>query len=46
VIVQSIEDELQRAVYILNNTAIKYNSKIVVDKTKAMAVKGKMTVRK
>jgi hypothetical protein len=28
VTVESTEDELQRAVYILNNTAIKYNSKI------------------
>jgi hypothetical protein len=33
--VENTEDKLQRAAYILNNTAIKYNSKILIDKTRA-----------
>jgi hypothetical protein len=41
----STEDELQRAVYALNNIATTYNSKISVYKTKAMTMKGKMNVR-
>jgi beta-xylosidase len=45
VIVASTEDELQRVAYTLNNIAIKYHLKISVNKTKAMAVKGKTNVR-
>jgi hypothetical protein len=43
----SAEDELQRAAYALNtcNIAIKYNLTISVNKTKAMAMKGKTNVR-
>jgi hypothetical protein len=40
----STEDELQREIYTLNNLAIKYNLKISVKKTKAMAVKGKINM--
>jgi hypothetical protein len=40
----STEDELQRAACTLNNMAIKYNLKSSVNKTKAMALKGKMNV--
>jgi hypothetical protein len=43
--VASTEVELQRAAYTLNNIAIKYNLKILVNKTKAMVMKGKMNVR-
>jgi hypothetical protein len=43
-IVVSIEDEIQRAVYALNNIAIKYNLKISVNKMKTIAMKGKMTI--
>jgi hypothetical protein len=43
--VTSTEDELQRAAYTLNTIAIKYHLKISVNKTKAVAVKGKMSVR-
>jgi hypothetical protein len=39
---ENTEDELQRPVYTLNSAAIKYNLKISVNKTKAIAVKGKM----
>jgi hypothetical protein len=42
VIVGSTEDELQRAAYALNNAAIKRNFKISVNKTKAIALKGKL----
>jgi hypothetical protein len=45
VIMASTEDEMQRAVYTQNNTAIKYNLKISVNETKAMARKGKINVR-
>jgi hypothetical protein len=38
-------DELRNSAYTLNNTAIKYSLKISVNKTKAVAMKGKMTVR-
>jgi hypothetical protein len=46
VIMASTEDELQRATYTHNNIAIKYNLKISVNETKAMAMamKGKMNV--
>jgi hypothetical protein len=44
-IVGSREDEMQRAVYALDNIAIKYNLKISVNKVKAMAMKEKMNVR-
>jgi hypothetical protein len=43
--VTSKEDEMQRAVYALNNTAVKYILKISVNKTKAMDMKGKMNVK-
>jgi hypothetical protein len=36
---------MKRAVYVLNNIAIKYNFMILVNKTKAMAMKRKMDVR-
>jgi hypothetical protein len=39
------KDELQRAVYTLSNTAIKYNLKISINMTKSMVMKGNMTVR-
>jgi retron-type reverse transcriptase len=45
VIVTRTEDELQRAAYTLNNISIKYNLKISVNKTTAMAVKGKISAR-
>jgi hypothetical protein len=45
VIVTSIEDDMQRAVYALNNVAMKYNLKISVNKTKTMALKGKVNVK-
>jgi hypothetical protein len=45
VTVTSTEDELKIAVYTLNNLAMKYNLKISVNKTKAMATKEKMNVR-
>jgi hypothetical protein len=45
VIVASREDELQRAAYTLKNIAIKYNLKISVNKTKAMAMRGEINVR-
>jgi hypothetical protein len=45
VIVASTEDELQSAAYALNSTAVKYSLKISVDKTQAVAMKGKMNVR-
>jgi hypothetical protein len=38
-------EELQRAVYTLNNIAITHNLKISVDKAKVMAVRGKMNLR-
>lgn len=44
VIVESRENEMQRAVYALNNIAIKYNSKISVTRVMAMAMKEKMNV--
>jgi hypothetical protein len=44
-IVASTEDEIQRAVYALNTIAIKYNLKISVNKTKTIAMKGKMNIR-
>jgi hypothetical protein len=44
VLMQSTEVELQRAACTLNNMAIKYNLKIYLNKTKAMALKGKMNV--
>jgi hypothetical protein len=44
VIMASTEEELQRAAYTPNNIAIKYNLKISGNKTKAMAMKGKMNV--
>jgi hypothetical protein len=43
VIVTSTEDDMQRAVYALNN--VKFNLKILVNKTKMMALKGKVNVR-
>jgi hypothetical protein len=45
VIVTSTEDDMQRAVNALKNVAIKYNLKISVNKTKTMALKGKVNVR-
>jgi hypothetical protein len=45
VIVASTEDKLQRAAYALNNIAITYNLKVSGNKTKAMAMKGKMNAR-
>jgi hypothetical protein len=42
--VASTEDELQRAVYTLNNVAIKYNLKILLNNTEVMAMKGKMNM--
>jgi hypothetical protein len=45
VIEASTEDELQRAAYTLNNIAIKYSLKMSVNKTKAMAMKGKTNAR-
>jgi hypothetical protein len=45
VIVTSTEDEMRRAVYALNNIAMKYNLKISVNKIKTTAMKGKMEVR-
>jgi hypothetical protein len=45
VIVARTEDDMQRAVYALNNVAIKYNLKISVNKTKTMVLKGKVNVR-
>jgi hypothetical protein len=45
VIMASTEVELQSATYALNSTAIKYNLKISVDKTQAVAMKGKKDVR-
>jgi hypothetical protein len=45
VILASIEDEMQRTAYTLNNVATKYNLKISVNKTKATAMKGKTNVR-
>jgi hypothetical protein len=45
VIMASRVDEKQRAVYSLNNIAIKYNLKISVNKTKTMPMNRKMNVR-
>jgi hypothetical protein len=45
VIMYSTEDEMQRTLYALNNKAIKYNLKISLNETKAVAMKGKMNVR-
>jgi hypothetical protein len=45
VIVTSTEHDMQRAVYALNNVAIKYNLKISVNEIKTMALKGKVNVR-
>jgi hypothetical protein len=45
VIVPSTEDEVQKVVCVLNNTAIDYNLRISVNKTKTMAMKGKMNVQ-
>jgi hypothetical protein len=39
------EDELQWTVYELNNTVIKYNLRISVNKIKTMAMKREMNVR-
>jgi hypothetical protein len=41
--VANTEDEMKRAVYVLNNIAVKYNFNISVNMTKAMAMKGKKT---
>jgi hypothetical protein len=45
VIEPNTEDEIEIAVFALNNIAIKYNLKISVNETKPVAVKGKMNVR-
>jgi hypothetical protein len=45
VIVARTQDKIQRAVYALNNIAVKYNFKSPVNKTKMMGIKGKMNVR-
>jgi hypothetical protein len=42
---ESAENEIQRAVYTLNNITIKYYLKISVNKTKAMAMRGMMNMR-
>jgi hypothetical protein len=42
VVAGSTEDDMQGAVYVLNNIAIKYISKIAVNTTKAMTMKVKM----
>jgi hypothetical protein len=44
-IVTSTEDDMHRAVYALNNVAIKYNFQISVNKTKTMVLKGKVNMR-
>jgi hypothetical protein len=45
VIVASTEDELQRVAYTLNYTTINYNLEILVNKTKAIAMRGNINVR-
>jgi hypothetical protein len=45
VILSSIEDELQRAKYVLNSIAVEYNLKISVNKKKTKAMKGKTNMR-
>jgi hypothetical protein len=37
--VSRTEDELQRTAYVLNNIAVEYTLMILVNKTKAMAMK-------
>jgi hypothetical protein len=44
-IVVSIENEMQRAIYALNNRAIEYNLKMSLNTTKANTKKGNMRVR-
>jgi hypothetical protein len=44
--VTSTEGEMQKAAYALNNINVKYDLNISVNKTKMMAINGKMNVPK
>jgi hypothetical protein len=45
ILIQDKEDNLQQSIYTLHNTSKEYNFKILIQKTKVMAFKGKFPIR-